>query len=199
MDFLLIYKNVRSGVDNLLLLKGFLDDDSAWLLDLAAIHRDSALQAIEAAENSNGLDSATHRRIAIGHMRDAFNAFVKYGDKFTPQTILAILGDAFLGIDGFYHANQELAWKGAVDIAVLIALQHKDLGESANEDAWADKAIKYFDKYVKAAKDRVDLLTRESVSYSGASRGDVDRETRQKKDLELAEEKELLLNILKDK
>ncbi|MDQ3013975.1 MAG: hypothetical protein M3X11_25140 [Acidobacteriota bacterium] len=117
-----------------------LDNKDSAICSEAEAHRQSALQAIEAAKKGN---YEQNLRVALGHLRDIYDLLcivAKRGPRWYEWL------DHYSG-GVIYSKRACSASKSAVEVATMISKGHLVLGETANANAWANRARDVFEKY----------------------------------------------------
>lgn len=108
------------------------------LKDVAKIHLISAEQALISASTSN--NSETETRVAIGHLRDAFNSFQVYLEKGT--TVFWIFPVSWRD-----EETTDIQFKLS-SIAIVIALIYEKLNDINNYISWKNTGLTFAKLYI---------------------------------------------------
>jgi hypothetical protein len=153
-----------TGKDVVDLIEEVFSEDKSMIRKLADVHRESALQAIEAARRGN---YERHMSVALGHLRDTYNALCKSAQR--KPNFWERINEESGPTERLRQARD--AYKEAVELAAMISRTHSQLGEKRNAKQWAATTNDTFEKYILACEDAHQSWTSGGSPYAGGSGG----------------------------
>ena len=146
-----VYKAVQ------LLINDAYDELGSVYINMADAHFKSAEQSFKAYANSK--DPNTEIRLGINHLRDSYNIYHTAIRRFVTRRLLI-----FWTYDDYPNRENKTNLL-VTNIAAMISLLYKELGEFENAKAWKIKALDSFEYYSKYYKPVLNELKAINSNY----------------------------------